>query len=234
MPYINGFVSTKRIWIISDTHSLHHSLKVPEEIDIVIHGGDCSNWRDPARNSVEVNDFMDWFSKLPIPIKIYVPGNHDTSIEAGMIVVPDNIIMLINQAVTIEGIHIYGSPVTPAFGHGWAYNVKRLSDQMKYHWDNIPDDTDILITHSPPKNVLDLVEYEHAGCELLGIRVQEINPKLHIFGHIHEQRGEIYLSRYGRTLFLNATVVWYTASRRDYMLVNNGFIVNFEIIDERE
>ena len=57
-----------KIWHISDTHSFHELLKIPEGIDMVIHSGDCSNVRDPYNNEPEVRRFIDWFSELPIQI----------------------------------------------------------------------------------------------------------------------------------------------------------------------
>ncbi len=72
---------------LSDTHGFHRDLPVHifEGIDMVIHSGDCSNWRDSARNSNEVMDFLEWYKDVPIEHKIYVAGNHDTSIEKRMI-----------------------------------------------------------------------------------------------------------------------------------------------------
>ena len=66
-----------KIWHISDTHSLHGQLDVPEGIDIVVHSGDATNWKDPYRNESELRAFIDWFAALPVRNKIFVPGNHD-------------------------------------------------------------------------------------------------------------------------------------------------------------
>lgn len=60
----------------------------------------------------------------------------------------------------------------------------------------IPSDTDILITHSPPKNILDSFEDEpingprRYGCQILRDQVlKRIKPLYHIFGHVHEGYG---------------------------------------------
>lgn len=66
-----------KIWHISDTHTYHDLLKVPYDIDMIIHSGDCSNPRDPYNNEPEVRDFIDWFKMIPVKYKIYVAGNHD-------------------------------------------------------------------------------------------------------------------------------------------------------------
>jgi len=51
------------------------------------------------------------------------------------------------RGTTIEDLKFWGSPVQPEF-FNWAFNRERGEDICK-HWDLIPDDTDILITHGP-------------------------------------------------------------------------------------
>ena len=70
-----------KIWHISDTHGFHKQLKVPEDVDIVLHSGDAGNYGDPYRNDPEINDFANWFAALPIMYKVYVAGNHDSAVE---------------------------------------------------------------------------------------------------------------------------------------------------------
>jgi Icc-related predicted phosphoesterase len=61
----------------------------------------------------------------------------------------------------------------------------------------------VLITHGPPFGILDLPfgKEESAGCRLLLKRVQEIEPRVHVFGHIHGSYGK---KQIGNTLFVNA------------------------------
>jgi hypothetical protein len=99
--------------------------------------------------------------------------------------------VLINESTEFERLKIWGSPVTPPF-HNWAFNwdpSKRL-----YLWEQIPEGTDIVITHGPPMFILDEVpEYDkirHTGCSHLANRLLKIKPQLHLFGHIHEGFGE--------------------------------------------
>ena len=118
-----------KIWHISDTHTYHNLLEIPTGIDMVIFSGDCSNPKDPYTNEVEVRGFIDWYRKLKIPIKIFVAGNHDTSIEKKLVTSEDfsrcGIIYLENGDIIIDGIKIFGSPYTPTFGYGWAFNKDR-------------------------------------------------------------------------------------------------------------
>ena len=76
-----------KILHISDTHGFHGMFPDSkfEGVDVVVHSGDCSNWRDVGRNSVEVKDFIEWYKNVPVKHKIFVAGNHDTSIERRLI-----------------------------------------------------------------------------------------------------------------------------------------------------
>jgi len=182
-----------KIWHISDTHGFHKLLQIPEGIDMVIHSGDCSNPRDPYNNEPEVRRFIDWFGDLPIKHKIFVAGNHDTSIEKGLVTKDDfdqNCIhYLENTSVEIEGLKIFGSPLTPTFGYGWSFNKDR--NKLEKMWRKaIDEDVDIVIVHGPPRGMLDLSYdrknlIESCGDKSLMNKVKEVEPKLMLFGHIH-------------------------------------------------
>jgi len=225
-----------RIWHISDTHTYHRLLGVPADIDMVIFSGDCSNPKDPYPNEVEVRGFIDWFASLKIQYKIFVAGNHDTSIEKKFVTSEDfarrNIIYLENEDVIIDGLKIFGSPYTPTFGFGWSFNKDRT--KLDRIWRNIIDeDVDIVITHGPPKGTLDLSfdragNLERCGDKSLLNRVMEVNPKLCLFGHIHNHQdiinqGTMKLSGLD-TIFSNGSVM---KDGRFGKLTSNGNI--FEI-----
>lgn len=206
-----------KIWHISDTHTFHGQLTIPKDIDMVIFTGDCSNPRELIPNEHEVRNFITWFQGLPIKRKIFIAGNHDTSIEAGYIT-RDNfgydIHYLENEAIEIDGIKIFGSPVTPTFGLGWAYNCKR--SKLHELWQTIPENIDIIAVHGPPHGILDLTynrenNLELCGCVALAKRVKILNPKLCLFGHIHnmediKNQGIIKLSDHD-TIYSNGSVV---------------------------
>jgi hypothetical protein len=222
-----------KIWHISDTHTYHDLLKVPNDIDMVIHSGDCSNPRDPYNNEPEVREFIHWYKSLPIKHKIYVAGNHDTSIEKGLVTKKDfedyNIIYLENDYVTIEGIKIFGSPYTPTFGN-WSFMKDR--NKLDRFWCNaIHSDTNIVVTHGPPKGILDKSEnrdglMECCGDKSLLNRVLDIQPVYHLFGHIHNcnnivNAGIQKLSTHN-TFFSNGSVV---TDRKFGKLTSNGNIL---------
>lgn len=76
---------------------------------------------------------------------------------------------------------------------------------MRSIWDQIPLDTDVLITHGPPYGILDTTQGDaHVGCKFLYERVQLVQPKLHVFGHIHEAYGIQEDKDKSPTIFINA------------------------------
>ena len=207
-----------KIWHISDTHTLHNQLLIPDGIDMVIHSGDCATIYDPILNKEEVTFFLEWFKNLPIKYKIFVGGNHDTSIEKRLItpgyISSLGIIYLENNSTCIEDINIWGTPVTPEFGVGWAWNRKRGS--MDKLWKTIPENTDIVISHGPPKGILDLTitrenKLDLCGCSAMKKHMIRIKPKLCLFGHIHNcndiTNAGIMQIVGCRTIFSNATCV---------------------------
>lgn len=213
------------------THGHHNQLKIPPGIDMVIHSGDATNTSDSVLNLKELNIFFEWFKSLDIRYKIFVAGNHDVSIERGLVnrqVFKDNgIIYLENNSTVIESLTISGSPITPTFGTGWAFNKPR----HKTHriWDNlIFKNTDIFVCHSPPKGVLDVVDkpdrtLEHCGDKSLMDRIKKTEPKAVLFGHIHNNGENInagtFKSSNLRTLFSNGSVV---TDRRFGKITSNG------------
>jgi len=87
-----------KILHISDTHGYHGTFPESrfESMDVVVHSGDCSNYRDSYRNSNEVLDFIEWYKNVPVKHKIYVAGNHDTSIERRL-VTPGDLLQLVSS-----------------------------------------------------------------------------------------------------------------------------------------
>ena len=58
-------------------------------------------------------------------------------------------------------------------------------------YSKIPEDTEILLTHTPAHRILDETRKGvRAGCGVLAERLKELERcRLHVFGHIHEARG---------------------------------------------
>lgn len=183
---------------ISDTHGSHSALDETikmlvetNDIDVVIHSGDF------MRHSMKYMDyesFIEWFKSLPIEHKILVPGNHDMWCEQlefdqefRKAVVPDDVHLLINESVEIEGVIFWGSPYTPEF-FDWGFQLYGTDGYDL--WKEIPENTDVLITHGPSMGVLDMLPTGvFVGCPFLAQRIDELEIKAHLFGHIHDAYG---------------------------------------------
>lgn len=126
----------------------------------------------------------------------------------------------------------------PEFGN-WAFNLTR-GERCLEKWNQIPDNLDILLTHTPPIGHGDLVcSGVRAGCVELLLTVQKrVKPKYHVFGHIHE--GFIPPSPFFK-LLLNSfifkgygvtsdgKVVYINASTCDINYIPNNLPIVFDI-----
>jgi Icc-related predicted phosphoesterase len=185
------------ITFISDTHGLHDRLKLNAGT-VLVHAGDITEYGTEE----EGIEFLEWFSRQPFTYKIFIGGNHDLFLETLTFrklkeIIPTNIIYLQNNETKIKGIKFWGSPVTPYF-LGMAFNA-REGKEIKKVWNKIPADIDILITHGPPKGILD----SGMGCEELLLQINRVRPKIHCFGHVHGQSGSELVNG---TRFINAAI----------------------------
>jgi len=192
---------------ISDTHGEHERVALPAG-DVLVHAGDVTahgTERDWRR-------FLDWFGSRDFAHRLFVAGNHDTFPERA----PERAAELAREAGAtwlndsghrIDGVRFWGSPITPRF-LDWSF-MREPGPDIERHWALIPDDTDVLITHGPPVDVLDEVERpdgtrERTGCPSLAARIEQVHPALHVFGHIHEGRGRL---ERGGTTYLNVSTM---------------------------
>lgn len=205
---------TKKIVAFSDTHTLHHNVILPK-CDICIFAGDYSS----TGKEKETRDFLAWYNKqTQCEFKIWIGGNHDLAHESrfnvqtradkwfeGLKTDYPDLVLLENSGVIIDGIKIWGSPVTPDFYPQYWANNKTRGEDIRKVWRQIPMDTDIIVTHGPAKMILDYVpaSHEYVGCDDLRHTIGEIKPKLHICGHIHAGYGTY---EGPDTFFINASI----------------------------
>lgn len=203
-----------KVVCISDTHNKLRQIDFPEG-DILIHAGDFTNYGTES----ELLTFREELKKLNFEYKVIVPGNHDWLFERENSVArelfKDVAIVLEDESTNINGLKFYGTPWSPWF-HGWARNLAR-GKPIREKWDLIPNDVDVLITHTPPMGILDQVYrfqgafVENTGCaDLLDALNTRLNPKLHVFGHIHEGRGTIKIDD---TMYINAASYEHNSSK---------------------
>ena len=206
-----------RIVLISDTHGLHRELAVPAG-DLLIHAGDITTNSKPDWMYCH---FDIWLGELPHRRKIVIPGNNDYLLEDPKErKVITNAMLLVDSGVEIEGLKVWGSPVTPLYGG--AFGKSRPEDRQR-HWAEIPDGLDILITHGPPFAILDHggSAERREGCPQFLEAVFRALPCVHVFGHIHSGYGSL---RTGNTLFVNASLMG-----DDRRLSRQPLVVDFQI-----
>jgi predicted phosphodiesterase len=179
-----------RLVAMADTHLFHEDDDFPvPDGDVLIHAGDLCR----GGSLQELERAAAWLRALPHRHKIVVAGNHDRAFEASDFAHARALFAgwaeyLEDAETKIDGVRFYGSPWQPEF-HAWAFNLPRgapLADK----WKMIPADTDVLITHGPPRGFGDRATMPNRlGCDDLLTRVRAVKPSVHLFGHIHEDGG---------------------------------------------
>jgi Icc-related predicted phosphoesterase len=182
-----------KIALLSDTHSGHFSVPT---CDILIHCGDATNLGKES----EIHNFnriVGFLKDIDIIKKcIFIPGNHDLTLD------PDNLRsclfnakellnnvdhILINDTIEIDGLKIHGNSYTPTF-FDWAF--MKSENELWNMFQTIPKDLDLLISHGPPRGILDINERnEPCGSFAMEAILPDIMPKIMAFGHIHHSRG---------------------------------------------
>lgn len=194
-----------QIVAFSDIHGLHKAKGLTRwfmenPADFLLFAGDIQlNHMDTGV------DFIQWLGTLPYKHKIMIFGNHDGNYLETILEKEkhDNIKILQHEPLTLEGIKFFGSPYSLMFGEWW---FMKYETELERLYQEIPQDTDILITHTPPYKVLDKThDGDYAGSFSLLERIQELKHlKHHVFGHIHEGWGT---KKEGKVEFNNVSLL---------------------------
>jgi Icc-related predicted phosphoesterase len=186
---------------------LHGNEPAIPPCDLLLIGGDLLMGAKPAAQQWMLRDVIGpWMvERMLHGVKNIVgcAGNHDFIFQKKPDLVPKMPwTYLEDEAVEIEGFKIWGSPWQLPF-YDWAFNLPE--EELEKKWKMIPDDIDVLLTHSPPYGYGDYIRGQgNVGSKSLLERVNEIKPKLHVFGHIHVARG---IDETEDTIFANASLV---------------------------
>ena len=218
---------------ISDTHGDHNNMYYPiPEGDVLIHAGDLTN----VGTQNDIQRFVEWYQNLTgFDTKIFIAGNHDwgfyhkrnwlqhlindENLSQSDCVYLEDSELIIETPELSKPIKFYGSPWQPRF-LDWAYNA--TEEQLFKIWKKIPNDTDILITHSPAHSILDKVvgRHDQLGSVTLYNRIMEIKPKIHVCGHIHSGRG--VMEKDG-IVFINASV-----ATESYDMIYKPIVIDYD------
>jgi predicted phosphodiesterase len=140
-----------KIVIISDTHELHEELGVLKG-DVLIHCGDSAYGF--SRSDAQVDGLDDWFGRQQFDHILVIGGNHDFEIQRRIGLGEPlfrNAVYIEDTGFKYRGVNFYGSPWVPELS-GWAFFMP--PEEMRNRWEGIPQDTNVLITHTPPLDIL--------------------------------------------------------------------------------
>ena len=217
-----------RIAVLSDLHG--HFPEVPE-CDVLLLAGDyalASVDRDTGQLDMRLQkkqhyDLGMWLSRLVErgTIPIGVAGNHDFLLEANKYATELPWVYLEDSMTVVNGLKVWGSPWQPWLG-GWAFNAPEDDPTENFLADKfslIPDDTDIILAHTPPAGFKDKYRGAHKGSIALNEACERVAPKLLVCGHIHNPGIE----QIENTVLVNASYVGWDRKP------NNHPIQTFEI-----
>lgn len=217
-PKIGADTGHIRLVLMGDTHGYHRDVEVPDG-DLLVHAGDFTYFNG---STLAIRDFNEWLGQLPHRSKVLIPGNHDSGfVDPAFRELITEAMLLVNEGAVVEGLRIWGSPCMP---NDWGAFGPTTAREREALFSRIPKDTDILITHGPPQGILDQSS-KHGkpqGCEQLLAAVRRVRPRLHVFGHIHQQYGMIHSAG---TLFVNAAL-----SGPEYIVTRRPIKVEIAIV----
>ena len=187
-----------RLVVISDTHGFHVGMPIPEG-DVLVH---CGDWTRGFGSYKDTEKFARWLTEQPHKRKIAVPGNHDHedlpctqglfNREAEVLGKEPAYMLGFLGGITIDGVSFDGGPWMPMSGYDPVYAFERDDKMREERWSTLGP-CDVLVTHCPPFGILDKTRREkQLGCSILRELVfEKIKPKYHLFGHVHESRGQV-------------------------------------------
>lgn len=190
---------------------LHGFLPKTPKCDVLVVCGDICPLEDHSRK-YQLRwlrlSFEAWLRAQPAKWIIVIAGNHDIVTEHALAVMPSMPChYLLNSGVEIDGVKFWGSPMIPPIGSGWAWMAPE--NHLADLWMKIPEDTDVLVTHGPAYGARDRTYFgEMVGSESLRYRIKEVQPLLHLCGHVHPSYGtDAIYHEGGRTVVGNASIV---------------------------
>lgn len=186
-----------KILHLSDTHGSHRRLVYLPEADVLVHSGDFTM----VGTEQEALDFLEWLCDLPYRHKLFICGNHDNCLyDCNIEGLDSNVHYLRNSGIEIEGVKFYGIPL---------FVLDDVAARQKRYYDNIPSDTDVLITHCPAYGILDYDDgiggkWYNYGSEDLLAKLSSLNLRAHLFGHIHRQHDVV---EQGDVIYSNGSIM---------------------------
>lgn len=200
-----------KIAAISDMHGMLERLD-PRGCEICVIAGDFSEQTGFGHAAMKAqrdwihDEFFGWTGRFPDTTFIVVAGNHDLCLDPAMtsryssenwkIEWPFNVKCLHDSGVEVSGLKFYGTPWVPIINYMWAFEGER--DELKKRFSAIPENVDVLVTHSPPRLPGYLgdvslefgVDSDKFGSSELADAIFEKKPRYVFCGHIHSGSHE--------------------------------------------
>lgn len=207
-----------RFLVLSDTHDSESgdtqdswsTQPIAPHVDVLLHCGDLTQ----VGGVPSFKKALKRLSSIDAELKLVIAGNHDLELDKlywtnepeehdrALNVMTGSIAAEAGVTYLTEGTHyftlssgakfsIYASPYTPVYGD-WAFTYERNQDRFSIRSNAttpIPNNVDIVMTHGPPKGVLDWCPDGHVGCENSYQAVRRAKPIIHCFGHVHGGYG---------------------------------------------
>ncbi|KAI4717984.1 Metallo-dependent phosphatase [Aureobasidium sp. EXF-10727] len=249
--------------VISDTHGVDihentaHAFSLPlPKVDVVLHSGDLTQ----VGGHGSYRKALKMLGEIDAELKLVIAGNHDLELdgdywrthldeeggdepeehEQAVAIMRGPLAKETGVTYREEGTHtftlesgasfsIFVSPYSPAFGD-WAFGTAPSENRFA----NLQDYVDIMMTHGPPKNILDLCPDGNVGCNYALDALRRIKPMLHCFGHIHEGHGAQTITWEGEpTDIINAKPAEIDKTKRWHSVrndkVNETLVINAAI-----
>lgn len=206
-----------KVALISDTHGILLP-EIDPDVDFIIHAGDIApdSWFTDRNREKAIAVQHEWFTGPLSPWRDWLAshgkhvyatwGNHDFYGEKIRNLNHKGYTILTNQLIEVGGLKTWFSPYVKKIG-GWAFGE---DDETSVVWGQIPDDTQVIVSHTPPCGLGDLIvaphiswgAYENVGSKRLLNRCMELKDlRLVVCGHIHEGRGIYSNDRLGFQVF---------------------------------
>ena len=215
-----------KIAAISDMHGMLDGLD-PRGCEICVIAGDFSEQIGFGRAAMKAqrdwihDEFFEWTGRFPDMTFIVVAGNHDLCLDPAItsryasdswkIEWPSNVKYLHDSGVEVSGLKFYGTPWVPIINYMWAFEAEH--EKLKTVFSAIPENIDVLVTHSPPRlpGYLGDVSLEFGadsdkfGSSELADAIFEKKPRYVFCGHIHSGSHNSFM--FGDTVVQNVSRV---------------------------
>ena len=226
-----------RVVAISDTHTMHNNLELPEGDILIFTGDSVANFDFDSPLDYQFYNFAEFLYNKSFDYKhiVWIAGNHDTFLDSKyyddsyakklMKMLPSNVHYLENKEINILGLKIYGTPYMPSRietkNKDYLSNAfERYENERVKIFENIPENLDILLTHCP---IDGLHKDIFSGDHLLRKRLEQMEnpPKIHCFGHSHNTFGV-----YERNHVKDKSTLHINSAQEKFLTFQQNFVPN--------